>query len=386
MVESVLLTHSSRSYEQVADRSHISWYTLSLMCNAVESAVTSMSHDTPVRVLTQGLDHVDSDSVNKSLLIVFLIGQPSQHAIDVMNNCEQLWVVAEDPNWDCSLNGLARNYKLITWSAALATRDTAGAAEFIDKNVPRWSITERMTSHLPLSLIDLIFMHDDRAPSAADSVIRTTAELLSSSRDALDEVSPRTVYVGSLKKDRIASLVDAALSNPPLTLYGNFDAEDFKAVAVECGIDQSRADAAAARAEFKGRIPFNTVMAVQSRYKFVLYCPDQAIESLALDTLRKLELAVSAAVGCSVKLLLANSSLTDSASLTAMSDVSRITSIADGAQIDITESTDELSAIILKLRTIAKLIVSPALADTQGRLIEALSTVMKRDQLVMTPQ
>ena len=197
--------------------------------------------------------------------------------VDLANNCRNLYIVIQDPNWPTSLHQINREFHLITPFQSLKDLDLEEIKSILKKNIPTLKV-DRIASHSLVNFGDMMAYNTDYANLYYSNMRKS---------DILT-VKDRTVYVGSLKKDRISFLASYAKLNP-IDFFGNFTEEDFLKMS---GV--SKQDLLDAR--FMGRTssPFE-VSSVYQRYSKVLFAPDDKISELDTSYIRFAEMCLAKA-------------------------------------------------------------------------------------------
>lgn len=263
----MILTHCAR----IKDFNHTSWaeirafYEICLMHRIVDNV--------------EMRDYQElNQTVYTSDLTVFAAGdQMHPTIVDLANNCKNLHVVIQDPNWPTSLHQINREFHLITPFQSLKDLDLEEIKSILKKNISTLKV-DRIASHSLVNFGDMMAYNTDYANLYYSNMRKS---------DILT-VKDRTVYVGSLKKDRISFLASYAKLNP-IDFFGNFTEEDFLKMS---GV--SKQDLLDAR--FMGRTssPFE-VSSVYQRYSKVLFAPDDKISELDTSYIRFAEMCLAKA-------------------------------------------------------------------------------------------
>lgn len=263
----MILTHCAR----IKDFNHTSWaeirafYEICLMHRIVDNV--------------EMRDYQElNQTVYTSDLTVFAAGdQMHPTIVDLANNCRNLYIVIQDPNWPTSLHQINREFHLITPFQSLKDLDLEEIKSILKKNIPTLKV-DRIASHSLVNFGDMMAYNTDYANLYYSNMCKS---------DILT-VKDRTVYVGSLKKDRISFLASYAKLNP-IDFFGNFTEEDFLKMS---GV--SKQDLLDAR--FMGRTssPFE-VSSVYQRYSKVLFAPDDKISELDTSYIRFAEMCLAKA-------------------------------------------------------------------------------------------
>lgn len=217
-----------------------------------------------------------SQTAYTSDLTIFAAGDKMHPTIvDLANNCKNLHVVIQDPNWPTSLYQINREFHLITPFQSLKDKNIDEVKSILKKHIPSLRV-DKIVSHSLVNFGDMMAYNTDYANLYYANMRKS--DLLT--------VKDRTVYIGSLKKDRIDSLANYAKSNP-IDFFGNFTEEDFLNMS-----NLSKSDLLDAR--FMGRTssPFE-VSSVYQRYSKVLFAPDDKISDLDTSYIRFAEMCLS---------------------------------------------------------------------------------------------
>lgn len=219
-----------------------------------------------------------SQTVYERDMTVFHCGKDVNDTIlELANQCANLYIVVQDPNWNTDLTMFKRPFHLITPFKALKhlPLDDKQFHRLLSKAIPKYD-KDMIIDHHVIEFGNMVVYNE---------------RYLSSMRAPLPSNVPlnnhNLVYVGSLKKDRINDLFDLADSGESIDFYGNFTKQQFEAMRSKKLSDKSRA-------RFLGKIPSNSVATVYSKYKEVCFAPDQKIESLKTSYLRYAEMALGA--------------------------------------------------------------------------------------------
>lgn len=263
----MILTHCAR----IKDFNHTSWaeirafYEICLMHRIVDNV--------------EMRDYQElNQTVYTSDLTVFAAGdQMHPTIVDLANNCRNLYIVIQDPNWPTSLHQINREFHLLTPFQSLKDLNLEEIKSILKKNIPTLKV-DRIASHSLVNFGDMMAYNTDYANLYYSNMRKS---------DILT-VKDRTVYVGSLKKDRISFLASYAKLNP-IDFFGNFTEEDFLKMS---GV--SKQDLLDAR--FMGRTssPFE-VSSVYQRYSKVLFAPDDKISELDTSYIRFAEMCLAKA-------------------------------------------------------------------------------------------
>ena len=261
----MILTHCAR----LKDFTHTSWaeirafYEICIMNRIVENV--------------EMRDYQElSQTVYTSDLTIFAAGDKMQPTIvELANNCKNLYIVVQDPNWPTSLHQINRDFHLITPFQALKNKDLDEVKSILKKYIPSLKV-DKIISHSLVNFGDMMAYNTDYANLYYSNMRKS--DLLT--------VKDRTVYVGSLKKDRIESLANYAKSNP-IDFFGNFTEEDFLKMS---GLKSS--DLLDARFMGRTKSPFE-VSAVYQRYPKVLFAPDEKISDLDTSYIRFAEMCLA---------------------------------------------------------------------------------------------
>lgn len=217
-----------------------------------------------------------SQTAYTSDLTIFAAGDKMHPTIvDLANNCKNLYVVIQDPNWPTSLHQINREFHLITPFQSLKDKNIDEVKSILKKHIPSLRV-DKIVSHSLVNFGDMMAYNTDYANLYYANMRKS--DLLT--------VKDRTVYIGSLKKDRIDYLANYAKSNP-IDFFGNFTEEDFLNMN-----NLSKSDLLDAR--FMGRTssPFE-VSSVYQRYSKVLFAPDDKISDLDTSYIRFAEMCLS---------------------------------------------------------------------------------------------
>lgn len=263
----MILTHCAR----IKDFNHTSWaeirafYEICLMHRIVDNV--------------EMRDYQElNQTVYTSDLTVFAAGdQMHPTIVDLANNCKNLYVVIQDPNWPTSLHQINREFHLITPFQSLKDLDLEEIKSILKKNISTLKV-DRIASHSLVNFGDMMAYNTDYANLYYSNMRKS---------DILT-VKDRTVYVGSLKKDRISFLASYAKLNP-IDFFGNFTEEDFLKMS---GV--SKQDLLDARFMCRTSSPFE-VSSVYQRYSKVLFAPDDKISELDTSYIRFAEMCLAKA-------------------------------------------------------------------------------------------
>ena len=217
-----------------------------------------------------------SQTVYTSDLTIFAAGDKMHPMIvELANNCKNLYIVVQDPNWPTSLHQINRDFHLITPFQVLKDKNLEETKSILRKNIPTLKV-DRIISHSLVNFGDMMAYNTDYANLYYSNMRKS--DLLT--------VKNRTVYIGSLKKDRIESLANYAKSNA-IDFFGNFTEEDFLKMS---GLRKDELF----DARFMGRTKSSfEVSAVYQRYSKVLFAPDDKISDLDTSYIRFAEMCLS---------------------------------------------------------------------------------------------
>lgn len=262
----MIFTHCSR----LKDFNHTSWaeiksfyeicYNNRLLDNAEMLDYSELGHTAYVSDLT-----------------IFAAGS-SMHpnVVDLANNCKNLYVVVQDPNWETTLHQIRRSFKLVTPFEKLKHKDILEVKSILKKMIPSMR-TDQIDSHSFIRFGDMLAYNEDYL-NLYTSCIRNSRP---------DKVEDRVVYIGSLKKDRIKDLSNYISKHRVLDFYGNFDKSDFLKMSrlTETDLNDVR---------FFGRTDSSyEVPAIYRRYSAVLFSPDDKISELDTSYIRFAEMCMS---------------------------------------------------------------------------------------------
>lgn len=261
----MILTHCAR----LKDFTHTSW-----------AEIRSFYEICDMHRIVENLEMRDYQELNQTVytsdLTIFAAGdQMHPTIVDLANSCRNLYIVIQDPNWPTSLHQINREFHLITPFQALKDKELYEVKSIFKKYIPSLKV-DKIVSHSLVNFGDMMAYNTDYANLYYSNMRKS--DLLT--------VKDRTVYVGSLKKDRIESLSNYAKSNP-IDFFGNFTEEDFLKMS---GLKSS--DLLDAR--FMGRTssPFE-VSSVYQRYSKVLFAPDDKISDLDTSYIRFAEMCLA---------------------------------------------------------------------------------------------
>ena len=261
----MILTHCAR----LKDFTHTSW-----------AEIRSFYEICDMHRIVENLEMRDYQELNQTVytsdLTIFATGdQMHPTIVDLANSCRNLYIVIQDPNWPTSLHQINREFHLITPFQALKDKELYEVKSIFKKYIPSLKV-DKIVSHSLVNFGDMMAYNTDYANLYYSNMRKS--DLLT--------VKDRTVYVGSLKKDRIESLSNYAKSNP-IDFFGNFTEEDFLKMS---GLKSS--DLLDAR--FMGRTssPFE-VSSVYQRYSKVLFAPDDKISDLDTSYIRFAEMCLA---------------------------------------------------------------------------------------------
>lgn len=261
----MIITHCARK----KDFNHTSWSEIKsfyeicsynrLMDNLEMKDFTELSHTAYISDLT-----------------IFAAGdQMNQTIIDLANDCKNLYIVAQDPNWPTSLRQINRSFHLITPFEILDKKPLEEVKKILSETIPTLKL-DHCISHSFVRFGDMLVYNDEY-------LSKYTSELRKFKHLPID----RSVYVGSLKKDRVASLVEYIKKTGNLDFYGNFTKQDFVKVS---GINQDLLSTC----RFMGRTDNPYVVARLYRdYANVLFAPDDKISFLKTSYIRYAEMCLS---------------------------------------------------------------------------------------------
>lgn len=261
----MILTHCAR----LKDFTHTSW-----------AEIRSFYEICDMHRIVENLEMKDYQELNQTVytsdLTIFAAGDKMHPTIvDLANSCRNLYIVIQDPNWPTSLHQINREFHLITPFQALKGKELDEVKSILKKYIPSLKV-DKIVSHSLVNFGDMMAYNTDYA-NLYYSTMRKS-DLLT--------VKDRTVYVGSLKKDRIESLANYAKSNP-IDFFGNFTEEDFLKMS---GLKSS--DLLDAR--FMGRTNSSfEVSSVYQRYSKVLFAPDDKISDLDTSYIRFAEMCLA---------------------------------------------------------------------------------------------
>lgn len=261
----MILTHCAR----LKDFTHTSWaeirafYEICIMNRIVENV--------------EMRDYQElSQTVYTSDLTIFAAGDKMHPTIvELANNCKNLYIVVQDPNWPTSLHQINRDFHLITPFQVLKDKNLEETKSILKKYIPSLKV-DKIISHSLVNFGDMMAYNTDYANLYYSNMRKS--DLLT--------VKDRTVYVGSLKKDRIESLANYAKSNT-IDFFGNFTEEDFLKMS---GLKSS--DLPDSRFMGRTKSPFE-VSAVYQRYSKVLFAPDEKISDLDTSYIRFAEMCLA---------------------------------------------------------------------------------------------
>ena len=261
----MILTHCAR----LKDFSHTSWAEIRAFFEICE-----------MNRIVENLEMRDyqelSQTVYTSDLTIFAAGDKMHPTIvELANGCKNLYVVIQDPNWPTSLHQINRDFHLITPFQSLKDKNLEETKSILRKNIPTLKV-ERIVSHSLINFGDMMAYNTDYANLYYSNMRKS---------DILT-VKDRTVYIGSLKKDRIESLANYAKSNA-IDFFGNFTEEDFLKMS-----SLSKNDLFDARFMGRTKSPFE-VSSVYQRYSKVLFAPDDKISDLDTSYIRFAEMCLA---------------------------------------------------------------------------------------------
>lgn len=262
----MILTHCSR----LKDFSHTSWAEIKSFYEICDN--------------NRLLDNVEMRDYSElgqtayvSDLTIFAAGS-SMHPniVDLANNCKNLYIVVQDPNWETTLHQIRRNFTLVTPFEKLNGKDMTEVKSILKKLIPSMR-TEFINSHAFIRFGDMLAYNED--------YLKLYTSCMRNSRSG--KVEDRVVYIGSLKKDRIKDLSNYILKNRSLDFYGNFSKSDFLNMSglIETDLEDVR---------FFGRTDSSyEVPAIYRRYSAVLFSPDDKISELETSYIRFAEMCMS---------------------------------------------------------------------------------------------
>ena len=261
----MILTHCAR----LKDFSHTSWAEIRAFFEICE-----------MNRIVENLEMRDyqelSQTVYTSDLTIFAAGDKMHPTIvELANGCKNLYVVIQDPNWPTSLHQINRDFHLITPFQSLKDKNLEETKSILRKNIPTLKV-ERIVSHSLINFGDMMAYNTDYANLYYSNMRKS---------DILT-VKDRTVYIGSLKKDRIEYLANYAKSNA-IDFFGNFTEEDFLKMS-----SLSKNDLFDARFMGRTKSPFE-VSSVYQRYSKVLFAPDDKISDLDTSYIRFAEMCLA---------------------------------------------------------------------------------------------
>lgn len=262
----MIITHCARK----KDLAHTSW--------AEIEAFYDICKDNRIFNDIELKDHVELQKcVFVGDMTIFAAGKDmNETVVELANNCRNLYIVVQDPNWPTTLDQIKRPYHLITPFTALADKSTDEVKAILNEVIPTLE-TEYMESQSVISFGYMMAYNKKY-------VLRYLKYLRTSS---LRTVKDRAVYAGSLKSDRIKDLAEYAQNND-IDFVGNFNESQFCEAA---GIDPSQLK----DARFFGRVESVKVPALYSGYRKVLFVPDDKIERLGTSYVRIAEMCLARA-------------------------------------------------------------------------------------------
>ena len=263
----MILTHCAR----LKDFTHTSW-----------AEIRAFYEICTMNRILENLEMRDYQELDQTAytsdLTIFAAGDKMHPTIvELANNCKNLYIVVQDPNWQTSLHQINRDFHLITPFQSLKDKTLEEAKSILRKNIPTLKV-DRIISHSLVNFGDMMAYNTEYASLYYSNMRKS--DLLT--------VKDRTVYVGSLKKDRIDSLANYAKSNP-IDFFGNFTEEDFLKMS-----NLSKDDLFDARFMGRTKSPFE-VSAVYQRYSKVLFAPDDKISDLDTSYIRFAEMCLAKA-------------------------------------------------------------------------------------------
>lgn len=262
----MIFTHCSR----LKDFSHTSW-----------AEIKSFYEICDNNRLIDNLEMRDYSELGQTAyvsdLTIFAAGSSMhQNIVDLANNCKNLYIVVQDPNWDTSLHQIRRKFTLITPFEKLKDKDLLEIKSILNKTIPSLR-TDQIDGHAFIRFGDMLAYNED--------YLRLYTSCMRSVKS--NEISDRAVYIGSLKKDRIKSLSEYILKHGKLDFYGNFDKADFLKMSglIETDVENVR---------FLGRTKSSyEVPSIYRKYQSVLFSPDDKISELETSYIRFAEMCMS---------------------------------------------------------------------------------------------
>lgn len=263
----MILTHCAR----LKDFNHTSW-----------AEIRAFYEICSMHRIVENIELRDYQELNQTVytsdLTIFAAGDKMHPTIvDLANNCRNLYIVIQDPNWPTSLHQINREFRLITPFQSLKDLTLEEAKSILKKNIPTLK-ADRIISHSLINFGDMMAYNTDYANLYYSNMRKSD----------ISTVKDRTVYVGSLKKDRIESLANYAKSNR-IDFFGNFTEEDFLKMS---GLRKD--DLLDARFMGRTKSPFE-VSSVYQRYFKVLFAPDDKISDLDTSYIRFAEMCLAKA-------------------------------------------------------------------------------------------
>lgn len=263
----MILTHCAR----LKDFNHTSW-----------AEIRAFYEISSMHRIVENIELRDYQELNQTVytsdLTIFAAGDKMHPTIvDLANNCRNLYIVIQDPNWPTSLHQINREFHLITPFQSLKDLTLEEAKSILKKNIPTLKV-DRIVSHSLINFGDMMAYNTDYANLYYANMRKSD----------ISTVKDRTVYVGSLKKDRIESLANYAKSNR-IDFFGNFTEEDFLKMS---GLRKD--DLLDARFMGRTKSPFE-VSSVYQRYFKVLFSPDDKISDLDTSYIRFAEMCLAKA-------------------------------------------------------------------------------------------
>lgn len=199
-------------------------------------------------------------------LTVFVAGPKMNETVaELANNCQNLYIVIQDPNWPTSLSAIKRDFILLTPFRALETLDHSRAIRMLKRNIPTLD-TRYIKEQYVIDFGSMLAYNEHYLERYWEKL--NVYNLNKQNADC---------YVGSLKKDRITQLSYIA-DRQKVHFYGNFTREDF--------VKMSSSKHQYEDCEFFGKIAPSEVLKVYLSHKRVIFCPDNKIFDLDTSYLR----------------------------------------------------------------------------------------------------
>lgn len=277
----ITLCHLTRVYNTERDKQHVSWQVL----NTLQAAIKQASPTVDVQLVTD-INKMSLAHARSTHLFVNNIGDPTNHAREVLREAKAVTFVVEDPNWYTFFN-INRPFNIITWSRALARSMTP------HRDIERMARSNKYWCELANNIGNLKLL----LPVSLTDMTVATQGLHMKPRMQGEHVKGSTCYIGSLKNDRAQDLHKAAVAG--LHIYGNFTSSD---LATMNNVNPVVYD----RSVFHGPIPTHAVVTVMSQYEQALLMPDSKLLALDMDTLRNLEHVLSGTKAITVNSYLCN--------------------------------------------------------------------------------